>query len=336
MSTMREVASLAGVSGKTVSRVINHDRYVSVEVRERVQRAIAELAYVPNMLSQTFRTGRDNAIGLAVPDLADPFFGPVVQAITEQARLRSTAVLVTSLGTRAGDEQPAVESLLRRHIAGLIMAPTGADHRYLADWSGGTRLVFIDRPPRQLQADVVLQDDEGGARAAVEHLLDNGHRRIAFVGRESSLATISSRRDGYRAALRSAGVPADRRLEATAGPDVGPAATLAALLGLDDPPTAIFSADSQTSIALVPELQRRRYRGLALVSFGDFPMAGSLRPSVSVVDQDPAALGQAAADRLFTRLDEPGRKLRRRIVVPVQLRIRQSSGPPLRRTSSAR
>jgi LacI family transcriptional regulator len=161
-----------------------------------------------------------------------------------------------------------------------------------------------------------------------EHLLANGHRRIAFIGRDLTLTTIQHRRDGYRAALRSAGVPPDHRLERVLDPAVGPSAALAALSEVADPPTAIFSADSQTSIALVPELHARRNRGLALVSFGDFPMAAALRPSVSVVDQDPAALGGAAAERLFTRVDHPTRRLRRQIVMPVRLQVRQSSARP--------
>ncbi len=96
MSTMREVAALAGVSGKTVSRVINGDRYVSAAVQERVEQAVKTLDYVPNMLSQTFRTGRDSAIGIAVPDLADPFFGALIQAVFVLARRRWARIPLTS------------------------------------------------------------------------------------------------------------------------------------------------------------------------------------------------------------------------------------------------
>src|SRR4051794_30201704 len=105
MSTMRQVAERAGVSAKTVSRVMNNDRYVSDEVRERVERAIEELHYVPNLLARTFRSGRDAAIGVAVPDISDPFFAAVTHAIEQVARTRGTAVFVTSLGTDGHDEQ---------------------------------------------------------------------------------------------------------------------------------------------------------------------------------------------------------------------------------------
>src|SRR3954451_13261448 len=116
MSTMRKVAERAGVSAKTVSRVMNNDRYVSAEVRQRVQRAIEELQYVPNLLARTFRSGRDAAIGVAVPDISDPFFAAVTHAIEQIARTRGTAVFVTSLGTDGHDEQAGVEALLGRQI----------------------------------------------------------------------------------------------------------------------------------------------------------------------------------------------------------------------------
>src|SRR6185369_8789587 len=134
MATMRDVAQRAGVSAKTVSRVVNNDRYVSADVRERVERAIDELQYVPNMLAVTFRSGRDAAIGVAVPDIADPFFAQIVQAVEVEARARSTAVIVTSLGYDAAYEQAAVAALLQRQVLGLITCPVASDQSYLAPW----------------------------------------------------------------------------------------------------------------------------------------------------------------------------------------------------------
>jgi len=330
MSTMRDVAGLAGVSGKTVSRVINGDKYVSAAVQERVQRAILELKYVPNMLSQTFRNGRDSAIGIAVPDIADPFFGAVIQAVADQARTRSTAVLVTSLGSDPDDEQPSVEALLRRHIAGLILAPTSTDQEYIKGWQQHTEVIFIDRPPRRVTADSVVEDDFGAAVTAVAHLLERGHRRIAFIGNRSAVVTTGRRLDGYRAALIAAGIAPDPVLEALheeSGCDA--VGSLRSILALPDPPTAIFSSNSQSSIAMVPQLHEQRRTDVAFISFGDFPMAGALKPAVTVLDQNPGLLGSTAAQRLFRRIDQPGLKLRRQIVLPVELRIRESSGVPV-------
>src|SRR3954447_20331261 len=127
MSTMRQVAVRAGVSAKSVSRVINNDRYVSDDIRQRVERAIAELNYVPNVLARTFRSGRDAAIGVAIPDLSDPFFANLTREIEQIARSRGLAVLITSLGHDGAEEQGRVEALLGRQLNGLITTPVSDD-----------------------------------------------------------------------------------------------------------------------------------------------------------------------------------------------------------------
>src|SRR3954468_10507937 len=147
MSTMRQVAERAGVSAKSVSRVINNDRYVSADVRRRVERAIAELSYVPNVLARTFRSGRDAAIGVAIPDLSDPFFAALTREVEQIARSRGMAVLVTSLGHDGDQEQARVESLLGRQLKGLITTPVSADQSYLRPWQDRVAIVFIDRAP---------------------------------------------------------------------------------------------------------------------------------------------------------------------------------------------
>ena len=155
MATMRDVAEQAGVSAKTVSRVLRNDRYVSDAVRERVNAAINDLQYVPNMLAVSFRTGRDAAIGVAVPDIADPFFAQIVHSVEVEARARRTAVIVTSLGYQPEFEQGAVEALLQRQVSGtdrlshlprpVLPGPRGCSaHR----WSSST----AHRPGSRLTA----------------------------------------------------------------------------------------------------------------------------------------------------------------------------------------
>ncbi|MET3808053.1 LacI family transcriptional regulator [Nakamurella sp. UYEF19] len=333
MSTMREVAALARVSGKTVSRVINGDRYVSDQVRARVEQAIAQLEYVPNMLSQTFRSGRDSAIGVAVPDIADGFFGAVIQSVEQCARTRGTAVIVTSLGDDPDGERPAVQALLSRQVAGLIIAPISTDQSYLTGWQARTELVFIDRPAHRITADTVIEDDFGGAATAVEHLIDRGHRRIAFIGNAAAVVTTGRRLDGYRSALSAAGLPHDPELELQYQGGAAAAVELVrSLLQHHDPATAIFSSNSQSSVAIVPELHASGHSDLAFISFGDFPMAAALRPSVTVLDQNPAKVGTAAARRLFERIDGPPDGARSQVapdlILPVPLVIRESSGGP--------
>ena len=329
MTTMREVGALAGVSSKTVSRVVNGDRYVSDQVRVRVQKAIDELQYVPNLLAQTFRTGRDTAIGVAVPSLTDPFFSGVVQAIAEEAHARGSAVLITQLGRPADSEQAAVEALLQRQVAGMIIAPTSTDHRYIAKWQQRMQFVFVDRPAHRIAADSVVHDDEGGARAATVHLVQAGHRRIAFVGNGLAIDTPARRLRGYRAALAEHGLTADPDLIRSdqGDPDFA-ARTFAHLLGLAEPPTAVFCSASDLSIRLIPWMHAHHRTDLGFVSFGDFPMADSLQPTVTVIEQDAKDVGVTAVRRLFARIETPTRRLKRHLVLPVHLNVRDST-PPL-------
>ncbi len=325
MTTMRDVAEQAGVSAKTVSRVLRNDRYVSDAVRERVTEAISELRYVPNMLAVSFRTGRDDAIGVAVPDISDPFFAQIVHSVEVEARRRRTAVIVTSLGYQPEFEQGAVEALLQRQVSGLIACPISRDQSYLSAWVQRTPMVFVDRAPTRLTADCVIEDDAGGAHLATTHLLEEGHRRIAFIGDAHRAPTTMHRLEGYTAALADGGVAYDDRLVYLG--DVTASAidqALASFAELAKPPSAVFSSTARCTLAAYPALQRRGGDGMALISFGDFPMAASLEPSVTVIDQDPAAVGKFAAERLFTRMDNPGKRLRRRTVLPVSLTERDS------------
>src|SRR4051812_37392787 len=284
MATMREVAERAGVSAKTVSRVLRDDRYVSDGVRRRVNAAVEDLQYVPNMLAVSFRSGRDAALGVAVPDIGDPFFARIVHAVEVEARGSETAVIVTSLGYDPAHEQPTVEALLRRQVLGLVFCPVSKEQSYLAPWLQRTPIVFVDRAPHKLTADSVTEDDLGGAHLATTHLVQHGHRRIAFVGDAMQAPTTMQRLEGYRQALADAGIPFDEALVYLGETDADTIdGALAAFSALAEPATAVFSSNARCTLAVYPGLQRRGGDGLALVSFGDFSMAASLDPSVTVI-----------------------------------------------------
>lgn len=327
MSTMRDVALRSGVSAKTVSRVMRGEGYVSDTVRERVLAAVEDLNYVPNMLAVTFRLGKDAAIGVAVPDIGDPFFAQIVQAIEATARARDTAVIVTSLGYDGDHEQAAVEALLRRQVQGLIACPIASDQSYLKPWMQRTPTVFVDRSPHKVSGDIVIEDDFGGAAIATAHLIGHGHRRIAFVGDSSGTSTTQQRFQGYVQALADAGIqPDDDLVHLASIHERSMPGAVRAFVEKADPATAIFSSNARCTLEVVPALQSL-HPGLdspALVSFGDFPMAAALTPSVTVIDQSPGRLGAFAAERLFRRIEDPGKRLRRRTVLPVSLIERES------------
>lgn len=331
MTTMRDVARVAGVSAKTVSRVFNEDPHVTDETRERVRWAMQKLNYVPNLLARSFRAGADPAVGLAVPDIGDPFFAEITSSIEIDLVGRGMAVVVSSVGQDAERERSALEALLRRQISGLIVACASADQAYLAPWQKRTPMVFVDRPPKGLSGVYVIEDDLAGARKAVTHLAGHGHQRVAFLGISTPITTVLRRLKGYRSAVAELGL--DGRPDLICMPTGSAeecAAELVKLLDAPDPPTAVFSATTLCTMALVQALQRAGRGDIAVVGFGDFPMAEALTPPVTVLDQDPARLGRIAVERLVECIENPQARVRRRTVLPVHLIPRGSGELPPR------
>ena len=167
MVTMREVAARARVSQKTVSRVFNDDPHVRPETRERVRGVMRDLGYVANPIAGVFRSGRVPVLGIAVPDVGDPFFAVIVSAVDAVAREADMSTLVASLGHDPDREEDVVRNLLRRAPSGLIMAPVGSDQGYLDVTAAGLPVVFVDREPVGHDSDVIHHDDAAGVRLAV-------------------------------------------------------------------------------------------------------------------------------------------------------------------------
>lgn len=305
---MRDVAALAGVSLKTVSRVINDEPAVSADVRTRVERAIVQLDFRPNLTASNLRRtgGKTATVGLVLEDLANPYSAAIIRAVEDTARLRGVSVVAGSVDEDPVRERALIEDFVARRVDGLIVVPAADDHSYLAsERRSGLPIVFVDRPPRNLDADAVVAANRDGAAAGVAHLVALGHRRIAFVGDLPSISTAAERYDGYVEVLRRTSRAGDPRLvrRGVRGADAA-AATVVELLGLGDPPTAVFAAQNVLAIGAFAALRRLGRRSdVALVGFDDFPLADLLDPGVTVVAQDPLAMGRLAAEILFRRLD---------------------------------
>ncbi|WP_407320727.1 LacI family DNA-binding transcriptional regulator [Isoptericola halotolerans] len=322
---MRDVAREARVSVKTVSRVHNGDAHVTAETRQRVQEAIGRLGYVPNALATTFREGRSRVMGVVVPSIEDPYFASIVHHVDRTAALHGMLTIVAGTGADPAEERERVEALLSRRLSGLVLAPVSEEQSYLRPWSASTPLVVVDRLPTRLAADSFTTDDAGGAAVLTEHLLGHGHRRIAFLGDTHRLSTTAERLTGYQQALSQAGAVVRPELVAMADSTPGGVdGAIDDLLALDDPPTAVVSSNARCTQALAPRI---RSLGLAVVSFGDFPLADSLVPSVTVLDQQPRLVGELAAARVIERQAHPRRRFRRRTTVPSVLIERDSCRP---------
>src|SRR3954469_1948532 len=306
--TMREVAAVAGVSLSTVSRAINDDPKVDPDLAAKVRDAVAMLGYRRDVTATTLRRADrlSASIGLVFDDVANPFHATLHRGIEDVARGRGVLAFAGSSDEDGERERDLVQAFLSRRVDGLVIVPAGPDHSYLLrDRAAGVGLVFVDRPPAFIAADVVLSDHAGGARAATAHLLEGGHRRIGFLGDRRAIHSASERLRGYTEALTTAGVAHDPALVRTELRDTAAArAATTDLLALDEPPTALFAAQNLITIGAVEALRARGLRhDVALVGFDDVPLADALDPGLTVVAQDAAALGRTAAERLFARLD---------------------------------
>jgi LacI family transcriptional regulator len=329
---MRQVAKLAGVSIKTVSRVINEESGVAAETQERVASAIRALNYQHNIYAGSLkRTDRRTmTVGLIVGNVANPFSGSLNRAVEDTASARGVAVLAVSLDDDPEREKMLVAALLRRRVDAIILTTATENQSYLLpEIAHGTPFVFVDREPTGVQADVVVSDNAEGARAATRHLLDHGHRRIAFLGDRSDIQTARARRQGFFDALGERGVPTDSVIAIeNVSDDLKAESTVRALLEGDDPPTAIFSGQNLITVGALRALHGLGLqRSVALIGFDDLVLADLVEPAISVIAQNPSAIGQRAAERALARLDGDVAPFRR-YVVPTRMILRGSGEIP--------
>lgn len=318
--TMRHVAARAGVSLKTVSRVVNEEAGVTRETARRVSAAISELGFQPNHVARSLRRGGSSAtLGLVIEDVANPFYGAIVRAVEAAAGERGHMLITVSCEEDPQRERALVSRLLRRRVDALLLVPTmhERDHSWLPQALGAdTPVVFLDRPPHGAGFDTVLFDNVGGAQRAVAHLIGHGHERIAFVGDARALHTTHERLAGYEKAMRESGLRCPSELVRTGSHDPDEAEAVTGAL-LDQPPgvrpTALFTANNRHTIGALRALRRRRLDDeVALVGFDDFELADLLQ--TTVVRSDPLGMGSEAAALAFARLDGDASPARRVIV----------------------
>jgi LacI family transcriptional regulator len=330
---MRDVASKAGVSPMTVSRVINDSPRVNDGTRRRVEAAIADLGYVPNRLARGLIRRKTGALGVIVPDVANPFFTLVVRGAEEVAWRAGYHVILCNTQADLERERGYLEDMLAFQVEGLLIAPVSDRSRphLRALTQNNVPFVLIDRSIAGYEGDLVQGDSIGGARLLVEHLLELGHRRIAMITETNEVSTARDRVRGYREALEAAGVAFEEGLvaETSALDPRGAHDATFRLLDLAEPPTAIFAVNN---IAVVGVAEAARERGLAvpgdlaLVCFDDIEYASRFHPFLTAMVQPAETFGTIATQLLLDRLAGRVAKRRRLVVLPADFVVRESSG----------
>lgn len=327
--TMNDVARLAGVSLKTVSRVFNGVSSVDEKLTARVFAAADELAFIPNMAAQTLRKNeqRTHQVAVIFTDPNNPFLGTLLSTMQRIAHESGSLLLAATTGKQSDLEPSLVRAFATRRVDGIIMFPTSPSQAYLQPrLDAGLPVVCIDRSPVGVETDVVASSNHLGAREAVQHLLAHGHRRIAYMGDLLDFATAKERHQGYLAAMGDAGAEVDDSwiVDDLRTSWQAEAATLE-MFGRDDRPTALFTSQNLVTIGALQGLRTLGLRGsIAHVGFDDVPLAGLLDPPLTVIAQDLESIAETAMDLMMTRLTDPSRPVRR-ITVPTSL-VRRGSG----------
>jgi LacI family transcriptional regulator len=327
--TMQDVANAAGVSLKTVSRVVNNEPRVDERTRERVHQAIAQLGFRRNDIARSLRQGQTSStIGLVIEDIANPFYSSIARGLEKVAQAYNYMLIISNSEENPLRERELVNALLRRRVEGLCIVPAGYDHSYLStELRLGTPVIFLDRPPIHLQTDTIVLDNRGGARKAIEHLLSYGHRRIAVIQGDPRVYTGAERFAGYYETLTAHGIACDEALIYSGCDDAQRAQQATrALMALPHPPTAIFATSNRISIAVLRALHDCAHQ-LAFVGFDDFDLADMLPVPVTVVAHDSMDMGRKAGEVLFARLSGTELPLQQ-LVVPTQLVVRGSGELP--------
>lgn len=340
MTTMEDVAKLAGVSSITVSRVINNSAPVNDLTRQRVIKAIEQLNYVPNVLARSFRSKRTGLLALVVNDIINPFWTRVIQGAEVTAREQGYHLILCNTDDVESKQNKNLNMLVQRQIDGIILVPASPSADSINTiLRQGTPIVLMDcfQIPGT-QVDIVRGDSEGGAFQLMELLTALGHRHIAILNGPMSYSSSIERLQGYQKALHNAKIELDDKLIFEGDFTIDSGYKLAQQAMQANPrPTALFATNNFILFGAyrgVRDVGLRVPADLALVGFDDIPDYLTIDPFFTVVAQPAYEMGKKAMGLLIDRVEERATADYHEIVMPTQLLVRESSGHPLGKDSS--
>jgi LacI family transcriptional regulator len=330
MATIHDVAKLAGVAPITVSRVINKSGYTSEKTREKVQAAISELGYVPNVLARSLRSKRTNTLALVFTDITNPFFTIMARGVEDTASFAGFNVIICNTDESQEKEDDYIQLLLQKQVDGILLVPAASDTRSIkVIHEQDTPLVILDRRVSSTNVDVVRGDSEGGAYLLTKHLINLGHRRSAIITGPRNVSTAEDRLLGYKRAMEESGLKENiisyyGSFTQTSGNDL-----TRKTFSQSPRPTALFTANNLMAIGALRALQDMGLKvpeDVALVSFDDIPENLTAFPFMTVVKQPSYEMGRRATELLISRIKKDSYDDYQDIVFPVEFLERASSG----------
>lgn len=329
MTTIYDVGKRAAVSVATVSSVINNTSYVSPELRKRVEDAIGELNYSPNLLARGLASQKTLTLGVLVPDIANFFFPELVRGVENRARKAGYTIILGDSDNQPDKEEVYLKLFLAKRVDGIVLvkAPGEMSQHLLEMFNkSDPPLVLLDREYPALKADSVVVDDVGGGYMATKHLLELGHRKIGIMCGIPGLSTTTGRLDGYKKALSEFDITFDSSL-IVSGDYYTEAGYTAGLTLLEQEPTAVFVTNYMMTIGFLRALDERKLsspKDVSIVSYDDFMWNDFFSPHLTCVTQPKYSLGYKAADVLLSRILKK-HKRPQHVVLENSLNIRTTS-----------
>jgi LacI family transcriptional regulator len=310
-TTIREVAEKAGVSIATVSRVISGTGGVSKKLEKRVQNAIKTLDFRPNQVARRLRARSTKVIGVVINDIQNPFNHALIEGIESVLQENDFLLLLGNTSDNPQREQQKLDTFLSEDVTGLIFVSSNQDATYYNKFlEKGIALVAVDRKPTNLRVDCVQVDNEEAAYRAIQHLTEEGHRRIGLVAGPLTISTAAQRCAGYQRGLVAAGLTVDPELIQIGNfRQAGGYTAMGALLDQPNPPSAVLVSNNLMTLGALQMIHERELNipdQIALIGFDDMPWAASLRPPLTVIAQPVYEMGAVAARLLVSRIQEPG------------------------------
>jgi LacI family transcriptional regulator len=332
MTTIRDVAELAGVSIATVSAVINQTAPVRPALRERVLSAIIATDYHPHGVARSLKTGVSRTIGLVISDVTNPFFGAVARSIETALQAEGYALVLCNSDEDPAKEERYLRLLQSQRVGGVLIAMAGAGAVYGRSIAGLVKApaVLIDRTNPVLPFDSVTVDNTGGTQAAIEHLLALGRRRIGIVLGPRGISTSEERLAGYRQALKHHGITPEPRLVRYGYFRQSEGFAAAQSLIAEERPDAIFATNNFMAIGALRAIADAGLAcpaDIAIACFDDFEWAGLCEPKITTVEQPTEAIGRTAVSLLFDRIRHTSpSQAPRHIVLPTRCICRTTIG----------
>jgi LacI family transcriptional regulator len=332
MSTIQDVAKLAGVAPITVSRVLNNSGYASDETRSRVEAAVAELGYVPNTLARGLRSKRTQTLALVMTDITNPFFTLIARGVEDAASASGYTVIFCNTDESEQEEEKYINILIQKQVDGVLLVPACSNSKSINFMqANGIPVVLLDRSVPDTASDLIRCDSEQGAYELTRHLIELGHRNIATITGPQEVSTSQDRVAGYRRAMKEAGLEALNHVYYGSYTQASGYELARQALAHKPCPTAFFGTNNFISIGVLKALNDAGLsvpEAVSVVSFDDLPASLIVDPFLTVAAQPAYEMGSQATKLLLKRISNQLSEVRQEIILPTQMIVRRSSAPP--------